>query len=68
MLEFERRGYIQAGPYNLEVAVDHPEAPYELHVEFGRAEAEVHTCYGGARHVLGHVRDRAATTAGGTAA
>jgi hypothetical protein len=30
ILELERRGYVQAGPYTPEVAVEHPEALREL--------------------------------------
>ncbi len=41
VLELERRGYIQAGPYTPEVAVEFPEALEQLHFEFKRAGAEV---------------------------
>jgi betaine-homocysteine S-methyltransferase len=41
ILELERRGYVQAGPYTPEVAVEHPEALRELHREFLRAGADV---------------------------
>lgn len=41
VLELERRGYIQAGPYTPEVAVEFPEALRQLHLEFKRAGAEV---------------------------
>jgi betaine-homocysteine S-methyltransferase len=41
ILELERRGYVQAGPYTPEVAVEHPEALRQLHREFLRAGAEV---------------------------
>src|SRR5262245_30110081 len=41
ILELERRGYVQAGPYTPEVAVEHPDALRQLHREFLRAGAEV---------------------------
>jgi betaine-homocysteine S-methyltransferase len=41
VLELERRGYVQAGPYTPEVVVEHPEALRQLHREFRRAGAEV---------------------------
>ena len=41
ILELERRGYVQAGPYTPEVAIEHPEALRELHREFLRAGADV---------------------------
>jgi betaine-homocysteine S-methyltransferase len=41
ILELERRGYVQAGPYTPEVAVEHPEALGQLHREFLRAGADV---------------------------
>lgn len=41
VFELERRGYIQAGPYTPEVAVEFPEALLQLHTEFRRAGAEV---------------------------
>jgi methionine synthase I (cobalamin-dependent) len=41
ILELERRGYVQAGPYTPEVAVEHPEALRQLHQEFLRAGADV---------------------------
>lgn len=41
VLELERRGYIKAGPYTPEVAIEHPEALRQLHLEFLRAGAEV---------------------------
>jgi betaine-homocysteine S-methyltransferase len=41
ILELERRGYVQAGPYTPEVAVEHPDALRQLHQEFLRAGAEV---------------------------
>jgi betaine-homocysteine S-methyltransferase len=45
LLELERRGYVQAGPYTPEVAVEHPDALLQLHKEFHRAGSEVlQTC------------------------
>ena len=41
LLELEKRGYVQAGPFTPEVVVEHPEALAELHREFLRAGAEV---------------------------
>src|SRR6266508_3154133 len=41
IVELERRGYVQAGPYTPEVAIEHPEALRQLHREFLRAGAEV---------------------------
>lgn len=41
ILELERRGYVQAGPYTPEVAVEHPEALRQLHAEFLRAGSDV---------------------------
>lgn len=41
VMELERRGYIQAGPYTPEVTVEHPKAVKQLHFEFKRAGAEV---------------------------
>ncbi|HEY6568377.1 MAG TPA: homocysteine S-methyltransferase family protein [Actinomycetota bacterium] len=41
LLEFEKRGYVQAGPFTPEVVIDHPEALRGLHREFLRAGAEV---------------------------
>jgi betaine-homocysteine S-methyltransferase len=41
VLELERRGHIQAGPYTPEVAIEAPDALRELHLEFRRAGAEV---------------------------
>ena len=40
LLELEKRGYVQAGPFTPEVAIEHPEALAELHREFMRAGAE----------------------------
>jgi S-methylmethionine-dependent homocysteine/selenocysteine methylase len=45
LLELEKRGYVKAGPYTPEVAIEHPEALRQLHREFLRAGAEVlQTC------------------------
>jgi betaine-homocysteine S-methyltransferase len=41
VLELERRGHVQAGPYTPEVALEAPFALRELHSEFRRAGAEV---------------------------
>jgi len=41
VLELEHRGYIQAGPYTPEVAIEHPDALEQLHLEFKRAGAQV---------------------------
>ena len=41
LLELEKRGYVQAGPFTPEVVVEHPDALAELHREFLRAGAEV---------------------------
>ena len=41
LLELEKRGYVQAGPFTPEVVLEHPEALAELHREFLRAGAEV---------------------------
>ena len=41
LLELERRGYVQSGPYTPEVSIRHPEALRELHREFLRAGADV---------------------------
>jgi betaine-homocysteine S-methyltransferase len=40
LLELEKRGYVQAGPFTPEVAVEHPDALEQLHREFARAGAE----------------------------
>ena len=45
LLELEKRGYVQAGPFTPEVAVEHPNALLQLHTEFRRAGSEVlQTC------------------------
>ena len=41
LLELEKRGYVQAGPFTPEVSISHPEALAQLHREFMHAEAEV---------------------------
>jgi betaine-homocysteine S-methyltransferase len=41
LLELEKRGYVQAGPFTPEVSLTHPEALIQLHREFMRAGAEV---------------------------
>src|SRR5919197_101540 len=41
LLELEKRGYVQAGPFTPEVSITNPEALAELHREFLRAGAEV---------------------------
>jgi betaine-homocysteine S-methyltransferase len=45
LLELERRGYVKAGPFTPEVAVENPDALRQLHKEFLRAGSEVlQTC------------------------
>jgi len=41
LLELEKRGYVQAGPFTPEVSLTHPEALAQLHREFMLAGAEV---------------------------
>jgi betaine-homocysteine S-methyltransferase len=41
LLELEKRGYVQAGPFTPEVSITNPEALAELHREFLRSGAEV---------------------------
>jgi betaine-homocysteine S-methyltransferase len=41
LLELERRGYVQAGPFTPEVSLTYPSALAELHREFLRAGADV---------------------------
>ena len=41
LLEMEKRGYVQAGPFTPEVVIEHPEALAELHREFLRAGVDV---------------------------
>jgi betaine-homocysteine S-methyltransferase len=40
LLELEKRGYVQAGPFTPEVAIENPDALEQLHREFLRAGAE----------------------------
>jgi betaine-homocysteine S-methyltransferase len=45
LLELEKRGYVKAGPFTPEVAVEAPGALRQLHIEFLRAGSEVlQTC------------------------
>ena len=41
LLELEKRGYVQAGPFTPEVVIDHPDALQQLHREFLRAGVDV---------------------------
>jgi len=41
LLELEKRGYVQAGPFTPEVVIESPDALAQLHREFLRAGAEV---------------------------
>jgi betaine-homocysteine S-methyltransferase len=41
LLELEKRGYVQAGPFTPEVSIVHPDALAQLHREFLSAGAEV---------------------------
>ncbi len=41
LLELEKRGYVQAGPFTPEVSLTHPDALIELHREFLHAGADV---------------------------
>src|SRR5262249_13074035 len=41
LLELEKRGYVQAGPFTPEVVIEQPDALRQLHREFLRAGAEV---------------------------
>jgi len=41
LLELEKRGYVQAGPFTPEVVVEHPDALAQLHREFLRAGVDV---------------------------
>ncbi|MEX0833438.1 MAG: homocysteine S-methyltransferase family protein [Actinomycetota bacterium] len=41
LLELEKRGYVQAGPFTPEVSITHPSALLELHREFLYAGADV---------------------------
>ena len=41
LLELEKRGWVRAGPFTPEVALLHPDALRELHIEFREAGADV---------------------------
>jgi betaine-homocysteine S-methyltransferase len=41
LFEFERRGYVQAGPYVPEVVLEHPEVVAALHREFVHAGSDI---------------------------
>jgi betaine-homocysteine S-methyltransferase len=41
LLELEKRGYVQAGPFTPEMVVEHPDALAQLHREFLRAGVDV---------------------------
>lgn len=41
LLELEKRGYVQAGPFTPEVVIEHPDALAQLHREFLRAGVDV---------------------------
>jgi len=41
LLELEKRGWVRAGPFTPEVALTHPDALRELHLEFREAGADV---------------------------
>jgi betaine-homocysteine S-methyltransferase len=41
LLELEKRGYVQAGPFTPEAVIEHPEAVLQLHREFVQAGSEV---------------------------
>jgi betaine-homocysteine S-methyltransferase len=41
LFEFERRGYLQAGPYVPEIVLEHPEMVRQLHREFVHAGSDV---------------------------
>lgn len=41
LLELEKRGWVRAGPFTPEVALLHPEALRQLHIEFREAGADV---------------------------
>ena len=41
LLELEKRGYVQAGPFTPEVVIEHPDALEQLHREFLRAGVDV---------------------------
>ena len=60
LLELERRGYVQAGPFVPEVSLTRPEALAELHREFVDAGAEViqTLTFYASEDKLGHRRPR----------
>jgi S-methylmethionine-dependent homocysteine/selenocysteine methylase len=41
LFEFERRGYLSAGPYTPEVVLEHPHLVKKLHEEFVHAGSDV---------------------------
>lgn len=41
LLELEKRGYVQAGPFTPEVVIEHPDALAQLHREFLRAGVDI---------------------------
>ena len=41
LLELEKRGYVQAGPFTPEMVIEHPDALEQLHREFLRAGVDV---------------------------
>jgi len=41
LLELEKRGYVQAGPFTPEVVIEHPDALAQLHSEFLRSGVDV---------------------------
>src|SRR4029079_9864670 len=41
LLQLEKRGYVQAGPFTPEVVIEHPDALAQLHREFLRAGVDV---------------------------
>jgi betaine-homocysteine S-methyltransferase len=41
LFELERRGYVSAGPFTPQVAVEHPKALEQMHIDFARAGAQV---------------------------
>ena len=41
LFEFERRGYLQAGPYVPEIVLEHPEMVRQLHRDFVHAGSDV---------------------------
>ena len=41
IFELERRGYVSAGPYTPEVAIEHPDALKQLQTDFARAGSQV---------------------------